>query len=63
MVDIAYPPIDNDHVSEGCEKFDEPFSPVEEKFMNIIAELEARIEVLERDQRKLKSGMPQIGWE
>lgn len=35
---------------------------LEEKFMNIIAELEARIEKLEADAVKLKSGMPQIAF-
>lgn len=37
-------------------------SSLEERLMNIIAELEARIEKLETDSIKLKSGMPQIAF-
>lgn len=40
----------------------EPAPSLEERFMNIIAELEARIEKLEMDAKKLKSGMPQIAF-
>lgn len=41
----------------------DPVAPsLEEKFMNIVAELEARIEKLEADALKLKSGMPQIAF-
>lgn len=41
---------------------DVPAPSLEERFMNIIAELEARIEKLEADAVKLKSGMPQIAF-
>lgn len=44
------------------ERIDEPNNPLEEKFMNFIAELEGRIEVMERDVKKLKSVTPQAGW-
>jgi len=40
----------------------EPNEPVEEKIMNIFAELEARIEYLEANLAIAKSGMPSLPW-
>lgn len=53
---------DDDSAMHFPSEVPEPNSPLEEKLMNVIAELEGRIEQLETDCKKLKSGLPQLGW-
>jgi len=56
------PTADSTTLEDGEGAVKETASSLEERLMNIIAELEARIEKLEIDAAKLKSGMPQIAF-
>lgn len=41
------PPVDNDHVAEGCEKFSEPQKPnIEHRFKHFRGEFEERLKEL-----------------